>query len=231
VATTQVSLIREHTAAIKPPRALWVPFMLGRPFGVPNNAAFQQRVLLAVLALIDAPSGPVLVDYPEDAPAAADDFPGIACPVSFAQAAGEDIVAALVREVEELRPWHERAQARRGRTMVGLTMLAVDDAAKLIGQFLGDNAIAGLEGLDMAETVRLACEDVRTYYCEAASARPGTPDAAALQQWFWHETAGGRAIFAVHKQCLASADSALQKLCNFALVPRAVLMQSAKQAR
>jgi len=35
-----VSLIREQTAAIRPPRALWVPFMLGRPFGVPNDPAF-----------------------------------------------------------------------------------------------------------------------------------------------------------------------------------------------
>ena len=35
VPTAQISLIREQTAAIQPPRALWVPFMLGRPFGAP----------------------------------------------------------------------------------------------------------------------------------------------------------------------------------------------------
>ena len=49
IATTQISLIREHTEAMKPPRALWVPFVLGRPFGVPNDAAFQRRVVLAAL--------------------------------------------------------------------------------------------------------------------------------------------------------------------------------------
>ena len=52
VPTTQISLVREHTAAMNPPRALWVPFILGRPFGVPNDPAFQRRVLLAVLGLL-----------------------------------------------------------------------------------------------------------------------------------------------------------------------------------
>ena len=66
--TTQISLIREHTEKIKPPRALWVPFELGRPIGVPDDTAFQTRVVAAALELFDAPSGPVLMDYPEDAP-------------------------------------------------------------------------------------------------------------------------------------------------------------------
>mgnify|MGYP003335126148 CR=1 FL=1 len=54
IATTAISLIREHTEAIRPPRALWVPFELGRPFAVPHDAAFQRRVLIAVLRLLEA---------------------------------------------------------------------------------------------------------------------------------------------------------------------------------
>ena len=50
-----------------PPRALWVPFIMGRPLGVPKDAAFQRRVLLAALNLLESASGPVVVDYPEDA--------------------------------------------------------------------------------------------------------------------------------------------------------------------
>ena len=50
IPTAQISLIREQTAAIKPPRALWVPFMLGRPFGAPNDPDFQRRVLRHLLA-------------------------------------------------------------------------------------------------------------------------------------------------------------------------------------
>ena len=53
---------------MKPPRALWVPFELGRPLGVPNAPDFQQRVLLAALELIEADEGPILKDYTEEAP-------------------------------------------------------------------------------------------------------------------------------------------------------------------
>ena len=36
--TTGISLVRENTASMQPPRALWVPFPLGRPLGVPDDA-------------------------------------------------------------------------------------------------------------------------------------------------------------------------------------------------
>ena len=214
--------------AINPPRALWVSFMLGRPFGVPNDAPFQSRVLLAALKLLEAPSGPVLVDYPEDAPAVADDAQGVACPVSFAQAAGDDIGSAFVREVEELQPWHDRARERRGRSMMGLSKLSAVDAAKLLARFLRDNAVDSIDGLSAGQTIKMACEDIRTYYYEAAAARPGTPDAAAIQHWFWHDTAGGRAFLALHKQCVASSDASAQKLCATSLVPRGILLETAK---
>ena len=120
--------------AINPPRALWVSFMLGRPFGVPNDAAFQARVLTAALRLLEAPSGPVLADYPEDAPASDDEAQGVACPVSFAQAADSSPEAALVREVEALQPWHDRARERRGHSMVGLSKLSPVAAAQALAQ-------------------------------------------------------------------------------------------------
>ena len=68
VPNAQISLIREQTAAIMPPRALWVPFMLGRPFGAPNAPDFQRKVLRALLSLFERPAGPVIEDFPEEAP-------------------------------------------------------------------------------------------------------------------------------------------------------------------
>jgi D-proline reductase (dithiol) PrdB len=38
IATTGISLVREHTAGYRPPRFLWVPFPLGRPFGACGKA-------------------------------------------------------------------------------------------------------------------------------------------------------------------------------------------------
>jgi hypothetical protein len=228
VATTQISLIREHTAAINPPRALWVPFMLGRPFGVPHDAPFQSRVLLAALKLLEAPAGPVLADYPEEAPLPAAEAQGVACPVSFAQAAGDDIGSVFRREVEALRPWHDRACERRGRSMMGLSGLPAADAAERLVRFLRDHTVDGIGGLNTGQTLKMLCEDIRTYYYEAAAARPGTPDAAAIQHWFWHDTAGGRLFLELHRQCLASSDASVQKLCATSLVPRAVMVEIAK---
>ena len=53
LATTQISLVREHSETMKPPRAMWVPFILGRPLGQPNDPAFQRRVLRGALELLE----------------------------------------------------------------------------------------------------------------------------------------------------------------------------------
>jgi len=201
--------------------------MLGRPFGVPNDAAFQARVLTAALRLLEAPSGPVLADYPEDAPASDDEAQGVACPVSFAQAADSSPEAALVREVEALQPWHDRARERRGHSMVGLSKLSPVAAALALAQFLRDQTITSIDGLNTGETVKLVCEDLRTYYYEAAAARPGTPNADAIQNWFWRDTACGQAFLALYKICIASSDASLQKLQATSLVPRGVLLETA----
>ena len=65
IATTQISLIREHTRQIQPPRALWVPFELGQPLGAPDEPELQLRVLRAVLGLLERETGPVLEDWQE----------------------------------------------------------------------------------------------------------------------------------------------------------------------
>jgi hypothetical protein len=70
LATVAISLIRPQTENTKPPRALWVPFELGRPFGPPSDAAFQKRVILAALGMLERDNGPVIIeDFPDDDPA------------------------------------------------------------------------------------------------------------------------------------------------------------------
>jgi len=42
---------------------------LGRPFGPPSDAAFQKRVIVAALRLLERERGPVIVeDFPEGDP-------------------------------------------------------------------------------------------------------------------------------------------------------------------
>ena len=102
--------MRPHTEVIKPPRALWVSFELGRPIGVPNDSSFQRRVLLAALSLFDVKSGPVLEDYPEDAPVSDGEVTALSCPVNFAQ---EDVKLSKMDQLcsafkKEMIPWLER---------------------------------------------------------------------------------------------------------------------------
>lgn len=226
VPTAQVSLIREQTAAIAPPRALWVPFMLGRPFGVPNDPAFQHRVLAALLALFERASGPVLEDFPEDAPAdPAAGESGFACPVSFAKAEAQDgdLAAAMQREIAQLAPWYGLAVKRRGRTSVGISGLTIAEAAAHAASYLGDRqSRARPAGASAGLALKRACDDVKAYYFEAAAAQPGNLSAGALDRWFWHETAAAQTFLAIQQVCLKSADASLHPLGKTSLVPRAI---------
>jgi hypothetical protein len=224
VPTAQISLIREQTAAIRPPRALWVPFMLGRPFGAPGDAGFQRRVLLALLSLFERPSGPLLEDYPEDAPAEQAVAGGFACPVSFAGLAqGGGLTGALRDEVRQLASWYELARRRRGRSTVGVFGDSVDSAVAHLTSFLDGPPVQPPAGMNAGTAVKRACDDIRAYYFEAAAAQPGNLSSSAIEHWFWRDTAAARVLFAVRDFCVASDDPSLKPLGKLGLIPRAVM--------
>ena len=87
-----------------------MPFDLGRPLGVPNEADFQNRVLLSVLKLFEETSGPVLRDFPEEAPDTRPQDVVWACPVNLARkkldlSDADALRAAFKKETVELRSW------------------------------------------------------------------------------------------------------------------------------
>ncbi len=63
IATVSITLLRDVTATLRPPRALSVPFRFGYPLGAPDDADLQRRVILAALALLDRDDLPVLTDF------------------------------------------------------------------------------------------------------------------------------------------------------------------------
>jgi hypothetical protein len=63
IATVSISLLREVTSALKPPRALFVPFPMGYPLGEPNNSLLQHRIIAAALGLLDRYDVPVLEEF------------------------------------------------------------------------------------------------------------------------------------------------------------------------
>ena len=227
VATTQISLIRDHTERIQPPRALWVPFELGRPLGAPGNPAFQTRVLHTALALLERPVGPVLEDFPDDEPTGtAPDVP-LACPVSFAAKVADldtegELLSAFQGEVAGLRPWYAEAVRERRRTTADTTGLAPDGVAEFIAAFArGEEPDNPLSEVSLGAALKMASEDLKAYYSESVTAQPGrATDAISLEDWFWGETAAARVLNEVRKQCLGRDGREYGMLANLLLLPR-----------
>ncbi len=65
VVTVAVSLLREITAKVQPPRALEVPYPLGYPLGRPQDPPLQRRILRTLLRLARRDDVPVTEDLGE----------------------------------------------------------------------------------------------------------------------------------------------------------------------
>jgi hypothetical protein len=63
ITTVSISLLREITEKIRPPRALFVPFPLGYPLGEPHNPDLQLRIMRAAFSLLSRTDVPVLEDF------------------------------------------------------------------------------------------------------------------------------------------------------------------------
>jgi hypothetical protein len=230
IPTAAITLVREQTIKMNPPRALWVPFELGRPLGAPGNPQFQKRVIRAVLALFEAESGPVLGDFPEDAPGTAEQSPTtLVCPVSFPKAIvqlndNELLFATFQQEVSELRTWYETGVAKRGRTLVGPSGLDPETAAKYVGDFIfTDTPKPPRNDVAPLSLLRLAIEDVKSYYFEAITTQPGqqTANSKTLATWFWRETAAAKILFLLQQRWKEASNPALKDFSRLLLIPRA----------
>ena len=200
---------------MNPPRALWVSFYLGRPFGVPDDPDFQRDVLRAALHLLPALSTHGIVDYPIDAPAASfsDTW---ACPVAFAAPDSDTLAGRLRAEVLGLAPWWRETHRARGRSVVGgsgpvagedvpthaetlaAVLAAVAEGAEL--DRVPDAGAGVAWGHPMPYLLRHIAQDLRSYYQEAVVAQPGAlaagqaPSHRALNNWIFTQTVLGEAI-------------------------------------
>ncbi len=219
--TTQISLIRLHTETIKPPRALWVPFELGHPLGMPNAPVFQKKVLLAALKLLETAEGPVLEDFPEDVPVSSEQTTILACPlnITIEDTAGgtetEKLCAAFKSEMMSMRPWYDMAVKRRERTTVGISKLDLAAMGDFVCSFVeGTVPENPRQDISLADELRFTVEDLKAYYFEAVTAQPGMEVSSAkpLLGWFWRDTIAGKALLAVGEVFTKSEDESLQRI-------------------
>jgi hypothetical protein len=210
LATTSISLVREHSEKVKPPRALFVPFPFGHALGRPNDPALQHRVLRAALDLFAAPSGPVLRDFPEDAePGDQPPAPRQASAIAPAGAVATDPVT----EVREVRERHAQWMAKSdGRTAFGLSGVPAarfDDVVRFLQRF-ADGADADMTDSPAAVAlpafIRWCADDLKTLAFESYMAM--TPEAGGdeIARWFWGTTAVAQLLRRVRDRLDASDD-------------------------
>lgn len=246
IATTQISLIREHTQTIKPPRALWVPFEFGRPLGTPNQPELQRRILTGALSLLTSDRCPILEEFEYEVPkptekdtrekeasppaaASPDESMPVACPVRFGlpvepSTSTEKMMTRFLEEVVQMRNWYDIAVEKRGRTTFGITGLEPERIARFFSDFVeSDGALdhSPMEGIAITTALRMAAEDLKAYYFEGVTAQPGQPtDSQTLSTWFWRETTAGQVINTIRILCLKSDNKSYGLLGKLLLVPR-----------
>jgi hypothetical protein len=225
IASVAIALIRPQAENTKPPRALWVPFELGRPFGPPSDPAFQKRVMMAALRLLERESGPVLIeDFVDDDPRAQPD-PAWNPPFIHATVAGgsaDSLAARLEAEILLLRGAYDRRVAQRGRSTVGLSGLPMGECARYVADWLrGKAPPSPRDGFSAPLILRFAVDDVKAYCLEAASAGAAKPSSRQLGDWFWNETATGDAIHALREMLQAHEDDRLRLIVANFMVPAA----------
>ena len=210
VATTSISMVREHTEKVKPPRALFVPFPFGHALGRPDDPALQHRVLAAALALLGEPAGPVLRDFPDDGgPGQEPPAPTQASAIApVAMIPGDAVAEATAMQLHRTQ-W---LTASRGRTAFGLAGVPAERMGEVV-RFLQVFAEGG--DADLAERprelarpgfIRYCADDLKALYFEGRLAtRPGA-SGDEIARWFWSETAAGQLLRRVRDRLDASDD-------------------------
>jgi hypothetical protein len=225
IATVAVVLIRPQAERTKPPRALWVPFELGRPFGPPNDPAFQRRVVLAALGMLVENGGPVrIIDFPDDDPRARADpaWQPPFMPAAIASGSAESLASRLEAEILLLEGAHRRWMEQHGRSTVGLSGLAIGDCAHYVADWLrGKAPPSPRDGFSAPLILRFAVDDLKAYCLEAAGSGSAKPSSSQLTDWFWNETATGSAIHVLREMLQAHEDERLRLIVSNFMVPAA----------
>ena len=211
IATALIALIRLHAEKAKPPRALWVPFQLGRPLGAPGDPEFQHQVLRQALALLDRPaSPPVMEDF-------ANDEPEYAVTSGWTPPSGLEGLS-VEQEVAALREPYEAARTRAKRTTVGLSGLDMDTVVTYLTRLDGDSPLdLTIKHMADVQLLKSATDDLKAFYLEAVIGEREPPSSGQLGDWFWG-TAAGALIKGLRERSLDHAD-ANRRLASWWLVP------------
>ena len=223
ISTVLISLVREHTEKIKPPRALWVPFPLGRPMGEPNSPELQSSVLETALHLLDRSDVPVLENFPEERQVTKKEklnkwLPPVTLPprASWMGRLSE----ALAEEISLLKSARNFNNGKTKRTVYGVSGLEINEIATLMRNFIIDQRISSpSKEKSLGQMLKFASDDLKVWYYEAAGKKARTTG-KEITDWFWRETAAGETLLNVAFLMRMSNDNGLKSLGSKSIIPR-----------
>jgi hypothetical protein len=211
LSTVVIALVREHAQVMKPPRALWVPYELGRPFGEPKNAELQRHILKTALSLLDSTDAtPILYDLEDERPRSTIDESWIP-----PQSLNTDLV---LNEATDILPLWEQVCKQQARTTVGVSGMSPQLAVEFIDLYFDPEPIANPKGMARVSRARFAIDDIKAFYLEAALVNGGQPSSGQLYDWFWKTTLAGIMIRNFQQLAVSSNDKNLNLIAG-SLVP------------
>ncbi len=221
--TTVLALVLPQVEKTRPPRAVMLPFMLGRPLGEPNDPPFQRRVLIQALRLLERTDGPVLLEhFPDDNPSwfdRPDWTPAVVVPSPTPLHDAAAWRSAFEAELALVLPVWERFKSRFGRTTVGLAGQPPEDWPAFAASFL-EGALPTVPLHDTpALALRFLADDLKALYGEAVQADGPPPSARQIDRWFWRETVAGQMLIALREAALKSDNNALKTVGGRFFVP------------
>jgi hypothetical protein len=167
--------------------------------------------------------GPVrIVDFSEDDPRARPDpaWQPPFVPATVANGSVASLAARLEAEILLLQGTHRRWVAQHGRSTVGLSSLAIAEAARYVADWLrGKAPPSPRDGFSAPLILRFAVDDLKAYCLEAAGAGAAKPSSRQLGDWLWNETATGAALYALRDLLLTQEDERLRLIVANFMVP------------
>jgi hypothetical protein len=223
LATVLVGFVREQMEAIKPARALFLDFPMGRGMGKPNDPNFQKKVIRAAFDLFNEPNGPVIENFPEIIPVKNGRM-GYALPPELVLNISDigdlnKLLDEIRVEMDTLRPAYDFAVKSRGRTTVGASELNVSDLAPFIAEFFsGEIPKSPRKGLPAIPLLKLVVEDLEAYYTETRTHRDNIDDLELMGKWFWEETKAGRLLLLLEAVSIASDNKVMLQIVEMSLM-------------
>ena len=76
--------------------------------------------------------------------------------------------------------------------------------------------------ISAGDALKQACDELKAFYLEAKSVQPGEHSAASVQDWFWMETALGKAIVEIRGIAANSTEPSVKAVAGMSLIPRTI---------